>query len=309
MPVDATKIHQGPGVIWLGVKVPAAGKRLVIDANGNPTETGTVSAPAAPVLSSIAGGSLAAQTPFVKITYVNASGETSASPESSSTVALDNFLIVQSPPPTANAIGYNVYASETTNTEVLQNTAPIPIGENWTQSAALVTGTAPPPVTNTTAAVYGGAIDGATTFGLVPKLSAIKADQIFGAIDYRPVDADGMIDVTLEETDLQKLNFMLPGSAYSTGTDTSLPAGFQSYQQVTYGGLFLAPHVSVAVISPRTNFPGKFVVSQLYQAAVTKTPQLAFSKEKPTLAKMTLSAIADPTRAAGDQMGSIYWQV
>lgn len=35
--VDATKIHQGPGKLWLNVSVPAAGARLVINAAGDPT--------------------------------------------------------------------------------------------------------------------------------------------------------------------------------------------------------------------------------------------------------------------------------
>ncbi len=35
--VDATKIHQGPGKLWLNVTVPSAGSRLVIDATGTPT--------------------------------------------------------------------------------------------------------------------------------------------------------------------------------------------------------------------------------------------------------------------------------
>lgn len=34
--VDATKIHQGPGKLWLGVALPAAGERLIIDAAGEP---------------------------------------------------------------------------------------------------------------------------------------------------------------------------------------------------------------------------------------------------------------------------------
>lgn len=38
MPVDATKIHQGPGELWLDVHVPATGSRLLIDATGVPTE-------------------------------------------------------------------------------------------------------------------------------------------------------------------------------------------------------------------------------------------------------------------------------
>lgn len=35
--VDATKIHQGPGKLWLNVTIPSAGSRLVIDATGAPT--------------------------------------------------------------------------------------------------------------------------------------------------------------------------------------------------------------------------------------------------------------------------------
>src|SRR3990172_2584941 len=37
MPVDATKIHQGPGKLWLNVAVPANGSRLIINSSGDPT--------------------------------------------------------------------------------------------------------------------------------------------------------------------------------------------------------------------------------------------------------------------------------
>lgn len=37
MPVDAAKIHQGPGNLWLDVAVPVSGSRLVIDTSGVPT--------------------------------------------------------------------------------------------------------------------------------------------------------------------------------------------------------------------------------------------------------------------------------
>jgi len=42
--VDATKIHQGPGKFWLGVTVPAAGERLIIDAVGDPQPPATLGA-------------------------------------------------------------------------------------------------------------------------------------------------------------------------------------------------------------------------------------------------------------------------
>ena len=35
--VDATKIHQGPGKLWLNVSAPASGSRLLINSAGDPT--------------------------------------------------------------------------------------------------------------------------------------------------------------------------------------------------------------------------------------------------------------------------------
>lgn len=305
--VDKTKIHQGPGVIWFGVQVPGAGERLTIDANGNPTGTAVVAAPASPGLSSLVAGALAAADYYVTITLVTPTGETTASPEVNLNVAASSELVVQSPPPTAGAIGWNVYVSTAVGTEKLQNAATIPIGTNWTQ-AAVPAGATSAPITNTTTALYGGAIEGATT--VVPGITVgkIKPDQVFGAIDARPTGADWEVEVSLLETDMQKLAFVLPGTAYSTGVDATLPAGFQNYEQITYGGLFTIAQFSIAVISPRVNYPGKFIVSQIYSGVVTKPPQLGFSKEKPTVAKVTFEALALTARPAGDQLGTIWRQ-
>lgn len=307
---DRTKIHQGYGSLWLGCAVPAAGARLTIDINGNPTATAVVAAPAAaPVLSSLAAGTLAATDYFVTVTYVTPTGETTASPEASLNVVVDNELVVQSPPWIAGATGWNVYVSAATGTEKLQNAAPIGLGTNWTQTTLPTTTGPSAPISNSTVALYGGAIEGATTFGIVPKIGEINADQIFGAFDARPTGADGTIEASLLETDLQKLGFLIAGTTYSSATDATLPAGFQQYEQLTYGGLNTLQQVSLAVISPRFNSPGKFVVSQLYNAYVSKEPSLAYSKEKPTVAKVTFKGLAVPTRAAGDQFGTIWRQI
>lgn len=113
-----------------------------------------VSAPvAAPSLSQVAGGSLAGTTYFVKITYVNPTGETTPSAESSFAVSVNNLLVVAAPPALGTANGYNVYVSTTTGTETLQNTTPIALGTNWTlPTSGLVAGSALPGA-NTTANV------------------------------------------------------------------------------------------------------------------------------------------------------------
>ena len=59
-------------------------------------------------------------TYFVKTTYITPWGETTASSESSLAVPDGKVLQVIAPPPLKTAIGYNVYVSKSTGTEVLQ---------------------------------------------------------------------------------------------------------------------------------------------------------------------------------------------
>ena len=101
--------------------------------------------PAAPTLSSVAGGTLAATTYYVKITYVNAAGETLPSAESSLAVAADYVLSVASPAATSGASGWNVFVSTSSGTETLQNSSPIAIGTAWQEpTTGLISGSALP---------------------------------------------------------------------------------------------------------------------------------------------------------------------
>lgn len=128
-------------------------------ANGNvyydPTDTTSgayftgsiapITAPAAPALGSAAGGTLAATTYYVKVTYVTAAGETLPSAESSLAVAVNNVLTVTSPSAQAGATGYNVYVGTASGNETLQNSTPIAIGTNWTEpTTGLIAGVAMP---------------------------------------------------------------------------------------------------------------------------------------------------------------------
>ena len=197
MPVDATKIHQGPGKLWLNVAVPANGSRLIINSSGDPT-SGTPS--------------------------------------------------------------------------------------------------------------FAGATEGAATVGLAPKLDPITADQVAAPIDVVMTGEAESIEVTLKESDLAKLkNFVAHGS-FSTGTDTGLPAGAQTYEEISFGGVLAIPKTSVAVISPRRDAASKFVVSQLYQAYQAEAIQLPFQRGKETTYKVKFEGLADPARPAGDQVGKIYRQ-
>ena len=108
-----------------------------------------LSPPANPTLSSTAGGTLAATTYYVIITYVGASGETTGSGEVSLAVAADNLLVVDSPAASSGAVGWNVYVGTASGGETKQNSSYIAIGTNWTEpTTGLISGSAVP-TTNT----------------------------------------------------------------------------------------------------------------------------------------------------------------
>ena len=195
--IDATKIHQGPGKLWLAVAVPTTGNRMLIDTTGTPT-----------------GG-----TP-----------------------------------------------------------------------------------------IFGGATEGAATVALAPKLEQILADQVAAPIDVVMTGEAESIEVTMKQSDLTMLkNFIVHGT-FASGTDSGLPAGFQSYEEISFGGVIPIPKTSVAVISPRRDAASKYVVSQLYQAYQANAVQLPFQRGKETTYKVKFDGLADPSRIAGDQVGKVYRQ-
>jgi len=195
--VDATKIHQGPGKLWLAVTMPTNGNRLIIDAAGEPT-----------------------------------AGDP----------------------------------------------------------------------------IFAGATEGATTMALSPKLEEVNADQVAAPIDVVMTGEAESIEVTLKESDLAKLKYFIVHGSFATGTDTGLPEGAQDYEEITFGGIMSIPKTSIAVISPRRDAAGKFVVSQLYSAYQAEAIQLPFQRGKETTYKVKFAGLADPARPVGDQVGKIYRQ-
>lgn len=306
--VDRTKIHQGPGSVWLSVAVPATGARLLIDASGNPTQV-ALAAPAAPALSAITGGALPAATYYVTLTYLNPLGETTASPEASLAVAAGSLLVVAPPAGVGNATGYNVYTAGAAGAEKLQNAAPVPVGESWMlPTTGLNAAGAAPPAANTAGPVFAGAVSGAITVVWTPKLEALSADQVAAPIDVRLTAEEQSIEAEIMETDYARLRAYLSNGIFASGTDSGLPVGLQNYEELSFGGLMPVPRMSVAVISPRVEAPGKFVVSQLYSAYQAQALSVPFSREKATTVKVKFSGLADPSRPAGDQVGKVYRQ-
>jgi lysophospholipase L1-like esterase len=112
-----------------------------------------VTSPAAPLLVTAPGGSIEAHSDYVKITYVTANGETLASEESLLSQPAGALTVVHSPVAATGVIGYNVYAVKNNGGSgkghTRQNSAPIPIGTDYTEPATgWVQGGAVPPLTS-----------------------------------------------------------------------------------------------------------------------------------------------------------------
>jgi hypothetical protein len=67
--------------------------------------------------------------------------------------------------------------------------------------------------------------------------------------------------------------------------------------------------MGVAVISPRRDVTGKFVISHLYQAYQAEAIKLPFQRGKETTYGVKFKGVADTTRLAGDQVGMVWRQV
>jgi hypothetical protein len=139
---------------WVGTNdTPASGEwsptnnggsSNMVQVSSSAYDTGTT--PAAPTLGQTSGGTLAATTYSVKLTYIISGVESAASVESSFAVSANNLLTVTSPSSVTGATGYNVYVAKYSGGEIKQNTSAIAIGTNWTEpTSGLVTGTAAPP--------------------------------------------------------------------------------------------------------------------------------------------------------------------
>lgn len=117
----------------------------LIYANGTQILQSGTGTPAAPTLGQTAGGTKAARTYYVRIAYVSATGNTSASSsEVSLAVSANQLLTVAAPPSVTGSIAWLVFISTTSGTETLAATlAP---GASYTEP----TGTLPSGIAYTT---------------------------------------------------------------------------------------------------------------------------------------------------------------
>jgi hypothetical protein len=156
--------------------------------------------------------------------------------------------------------------------------------------------------------VFAGASQGAATFTNSPKNMAIMADQASAGIDAVMTAEVESIEIELLESDFAKMRHYLTHGTFSTGTDASLPAGAQAYEEIAFGGVRTVPKISVALISPRRDVTSKFVVCQLYRSYQSDQIVLPVTRENVTKYKVKFEGLWDDYRPLGDKVGKVYRQ-
>jgi len=157
--------------------------------------------------------------------------------------------------------------------------------------------------------LFAGALEGVTDLDIGAKIEETTADQETLPIDAVMTGEVDSIAVTLKESDCAKLQILIPHGTYATGTDSALPAGAQTYEEIAFGGLKPVPKYSVLLISKRKDQTAKFVISQIYRAYQKETVKLPFQRGKETTYKVSFQAIADLNRPVGDRGGKVYRQI
>jgi hypothetical protein len=157
--------------------------------------------------------------------------------------------------------------------------------------------------------LFAGASRGAATVPLSPKNMPIPTDQTTAPVDAVMTSEIESVEVEFLESDFYKLQNYITQGSYFTGTDTGLPAGSQSYEEIAFGGVRTVPKISIALISPRRDVVNKYVVIQLYRAFQSDAIQLPFTREKETTYKCKFEGLWDDVRQVGDKVGNLYRQV
>jgi hypothetical protein len=155
-----------------------------------------------------------------------------------------------------------------------------------------------------------GSTEGPLKFEAKAKLEEIQIDQETAPVDVVMTAEDASLDFSLKESSLAKISKFLGHGAYSSGTDSGLPAGAQAYEEMTVGGLVQIPTAAIAITSPRRGFssPGKFFVACLYNAYGSAALDLSFTRTKESVYKVTFKGLAVLARPAGDRVCQFYRQ-
>jgi hypothetical protein len=152
-----------------------------------------------------------------------------------------------------------------------------------------------------------GASEGAMIVDVQDDTQDIMADQFRAPIARFASDIKASITVDLMQSELDFMARSLAAAQFTTGTDTLLPAGAQSYEMITGGGQNspLVPKVCVVAVMQKPGWasPSKSHIVTVYGASVGKQAlQWQAQLKKHSTYKLKFDGMTIASRADYDQV-------
>lgn len=148
--------------------------------------------------------------------------------------------------------------------------------------------------------IHLGATAGPITLTVQPKISPIKIDQADAPIGLFVESIEASIEAELSQAAADKLKYALGVGEFSEAA---------GYKELTFGGAANPTPFAVAAIAPKRSDATKAIVGCLYRVMATEGVEFSMSRKSPMTYKVKFSALSDPTRTAGKQMGIVHEMV
>jgi hypothetical protein len=194
--------------------------------------------------------------------------------------------------PTANAFSLSEFHQGPGDLWILPD-GPTNAEERVTLDATTLT----PDATAHVGAIHLGATAGPITLSVVPKISMIKIDQTDSPIGVFVESIEASIECELSQIGVDKLQYALGVGSYTADA---------AYKQLTFGGAANPIPFCVAGIAPKRSDATKAFVACLYRVMSTEGVEIKMSRKSPMTYKVKFTALSDPTRTAGKQMGIVH---
>lgn len=153
---------------------------------------------------------------------------------------------------------------------------------------------------DTTPILFDSTSDGVTV-NYSGELEPINVDQVLAPVGHYVPGEECTIETLVTEGTATFLKYSL-GSGETVSTQ-SADASNKGYNQINFGGTYIVTDYALKIQSKRRNAANLYVVWYFYKVNISPNLEAAYTKDGVTYYKLTMKAIADTSKDAGQQLG------
>lgn len=150
-----------------------------------------------------------------------------------------------------------------------------------------------------------GASKGGMILKYTPKFMAIRCDQALAAVAAFKTEEDCSIETTIYQMQMALVSAAY--GVYGLG-DVTTTGGSPNLDKFTFGGRVYAPIFTFDATIPKNDNTANNLAVHLNKVYSSKGASLNFARDKDTEYKVEFDALADPSQAAGQQLGYVSEQ-